>query len=227
MALVKFGMIVTDMRGSLGGHVFTKGRSGAVARTKVTPINPQTSFQQNVRSRLGTVSQTWRTLTEGQRDAWNAAVDNFIRTNVFGDSVKASGKNLFTLININLINIGQAQVTEPPVPSVLIAPALSSLTINIATNVFNLIIDNGAPLQSVIVYATAPLSAGVSFVKSEFRQIGVLAPQTAGLNDLDGLYRAKFGAPIAFQKVFVKVKAIITATGEPGVEEIISTIAIP
>lgn len=50
MALIKFGMMMTDARGKLGGHVFTKARNGATIRTKVSPANPQTSAQSLSRS---------------------------------------------------------------------------------------------------------------------------------------------------------------------------------
>lgn len=47
MAKIKFGMMMTDARGKLGGQVFSKNRSGSYVRTKVTPVNPQTTTQQN------------------------------------------------------------------------------------------------------------------------------------------------------------------------------------
>lgn len=227
MALAKFGMIVTDMRGSLGGHVFSRGRSGAIARTKVTPLNPQTTFQQSVRARLASISQTWRTLTEAQRNAWNASVANFERTNVFGDSVKPTGKNLFTAVNINLDNINSIPLTEPPLPVVVVAPEISALLMDIGTpdvQSFNVGVANAS--QDMVIFGTAPLSPGKNFVKSEFRQIGVISQLAGGATDIKAIYEAKFGVPIAGQKVFIKVVPINNGTGGPGVEEIISTIVI-
>ena len=45
MAKIKFGMMMTDARGKLGGQVFSKNKGGAYVRTKVTPSNPQTIAQ--------------------------------------------------------------------------------------------------------------------------------------------------------------------------------------
>jgi len=42
---MKFGAIVVDGRGKIGGHVASKNRGGAYLRTKVTPSNPQTGYQ--------------------------------------------------------------------------------------------------------------------------------------------------------------------------------------
>ena len=56
---LKFGAIVTDGRGKIGGHVASKNRSGAYLRTKVTPSNPNTVAQVQVRSILASLSQSW------------------------------------------------------------------------------------------------------------------------------------------------------------------------
>ena len=77
MAKIKFGMMMTDARGKLGGQVFSKNRSGAYVRTKVTPVNPRTAAQPLSRSILGTLSASWSGLTEVQRRSWNAAVDDW------------------------------------------------------------------------------------------------------------------------------------------------------
>jgi hypothetical protein len=45
---MKFGAIVTEGRGKIGGHVASKNKSGAYLRTKVTPVNRQSVAQSNV-----------------------------------------------------------------------------------------------------------------------------------------------------------------------------------
>src|SRR4051812_170938 len=82
---VKFGSLVVDGRGKIGGHVLSKNRGGAYMRTKVTPINPQTADQSTVRGTLTSLSQSWRALTQNQITAWNNAVQNFQSTDIFGD----------------------------------------------------------------------------------------------------------------------------------------------
>ena len=49
MAKIKFGMMMTDASGKLGGQVFSKNRGGSYVRTKSTPVNRQSSAQMNVR----------------------------------------------------------------------------------------------------------------------------------------------------------------------------------
>jgi hypothetical protein len=59
----KFEAIVTEGRGKLGGHVFSKIKSGAIVHTKVTPINRNTAFQAAIKSHLTLLSQGFRALT--------------------------------------------------------------------------------------------------------------------------------------------------------------------
>lgn len=94
---IKFGALVTDGRGKLGGHVASKNRSGNYLRTKVTPSNPQTAAQQATRAVLGSLSTAWSGLTLAQRNSFNSAVGDWSGTNIFGDIKNPTGKNLLFL----------------------------------------------------------------------------------------------------------------------------------
>jgi len=106
MAKVKFSALISDMRNKLNGSVFSKNRAGSYLRNKVTPSNPSTPSQALVRSILGTLASTWRTLTDPQRDAWNAAVESWLTTDIFGDTVTPSGFGLYVRLNGNIVNAG-------------------------------------------------------------------------------------------------------------------------
>jgi hypothetical protein len=68
-----------------------------------------------------------------------------------------------------------------------------------------------------MVFATAPLSAGKSFVKSEFRLITVLASGATSPANLKTAYEAKFGSLGSIgQKIFVEIKPVNTITGQVG-----------
>ena len=127
MAKLKFGMIVTDMRGKLGGHVFSKNRSGAYSRTKVTPVNPQTASQTAVRSLFAQISQGWSGLTQANRDSFNGRVADYSKTDVFGDLKNPSGKALYQRLNQNLGISNQSLITVAPSPVGVPTYTLSSV----------------------------------------------------------------------------------------------------
>lgn len=214
----KFGAIVVDGRGKIGGHVASKNRAGSYFRTKVTPVNPQTSSQAAVRNRLTSISQAWRGLTDSQRAAWNAAVSDFSKTDIFGDLRNPSGFNLYQRLNNNLLNIGQSVISTPPVPSEVDAFVSMSFTATAGTPSLSITFSAAVSAgMSVKVFATAPQSAGVSFVKSEYRQIAVLTSADTSPYDALTDYTDKFGSiGSAGQKIFIKMVQVNETTGQEG-----------
>lgn len=222
----KWGALIVDGRGKIGGHVASKNRSGAYIRTKVTPVNPQTSFQGAVRSRFTTLSQDWRGLDEAERLAWNAAVGDYQSTDVFGDLKNPTGFNLHQKLNNNLLNIGESQVSVPPVPSAVQAVVITALASAAGAGTLTVTYSPAIAAGSTVkVFATAPQSAGKSFVKSEYRQIGTMAAADVSPFSLETLYDAKFGSVgAAGQKIFVKMVAVNKVTGQEGASSTFSAI---
>ena len=224
MASILFGLVVTDARGKLGGHVFTKGRSGNTLRTKGIPTNPQTAAQQAIRASLGALSSAWRSLTETQRASWNSAVESFKKTNVFGNSYAPSGKNLYVSLNQNLSNAGQTAIESAPEPAAVSAAGLSYIEIQVGIEAMLLSWADTTAGQTVLVFLTPPMSAGKYFVKSQYRLLTTAVQSTASPIDIWTDYVARFGTPIEGQKVYAKVIPINNTTGQAGVVETISAI---
>jgi hypothetical protein len=223
---MKFGAIVVDGRGKIGGHVASKNRAGSYLRTKVSPVNPQTSSQSGVRNRLAGLSQGWRGLTANQRASWNNAVSDYAKTDIFGDLRNPSGFTLYQKLNNNLLNIGVVAITTPPVPQAV--DAFTSFTLAAAAGA-NTITATFAPAIAadmvVKVFATPPQSAGKSFVKSEYRQIGTIDNGDVSPFALTTLYNAKYGSVgTAGQKIFVKMVQVNNVTGQEGTPFVASAI---
>jgi hypothetical protein len=215
---LEFGMIVTQGSGKLGGHVFTKGRNGNNARTKVKPINRRTTAQVDVRSILSTISEGWRALTDAQRLAWNSEAQQFTHHNNFGQKFHPTGKNYYTEVNINLLNAGSAIVNSPPGT----APAAPLTTLIALSGAPNTITATFTPTpvpagNAMIVFGSRGLSAGVSFVGKAYRQFVTFPAATASPLNLTASYTAKFGTPITGTRVFLQVKQINIVTGLPSI----------
>jgi len=216
----KFGAVIVGGSGKIGGHVITKNRAGYAMRTKVTPSNPNTQYQANVRSRLVAISQAWSSLTEAQRLAWNNAVDAFKKTNVFGDLVTPSGFNLYQRLNNNLVTIGIAVIDTPPLPEAVGAMTSMSLAAVNATGAITLTFAPAIGAGDTFkVFATTSINPGKSFVKNQFRLIGTIDSTDASPLDIKTMYDAKFGAVgAAGQKIFVQVVGVNKTTGQEGIE---------
>lgn len=211
----KFGAIVVAGSGKVGGHVFSKNRGGAYMRTKVTPSNPNTVAQQNVRSILSSLAQSWGALTDSQRLAWQGAVNDWSSTDVFGDIKNPSGINLYTRLNSVLLNSGQATIDVPPLkaemPYTEIATAIFDVSSSTLVVTFGDTTYDGVLLA---ISATPVLSNGVSFVKSQYRRIGTIAGAT-GAVAVGTAYIAKFGIPTVGSNVRLQVQPVL-ASGQIG-----------
>ncbi|TSA54837.1 MAG: hypothetical protein D4R45_03415 [Planctomycetaceae bacterium] len=215
----KFGAIVVDGRNKLGGHVASKNRAGAYWRTKVTPMNPGSTYQVNVRNRFSGLSSAWRGLEDAERKAWNAAVSDFKKTDIFGDTRNPSGFNLHQKLNNNLLNIGIDVITTPPLPEAIdafttlsVAASFSGQTLTVTfADIIN-------ATHRVFLLATPGLSPGITFVKSEFRQITYLNSANTSPFSAETAYIVKFGAvPAANMKIFVRLIQVNLTTGQAGI----------
>lgn len=215
MAKVKFSALISDMRNKLNGSVFSKNRAGSYLRNKVTPSNPSTPSQALVRSILGTLASTWRTLTDPQRDAWNAAVESWLTTDIFGDTVTPSGFQLYVRLNGNIVNAGGVAITDPPAP-VGISGAILLTAVPDISLLELLCVTDPDPVpagQEMIVEATAPLSAGINNFSGKYRKIGTVAA-AGSIGNQYANFLAKFGAPTAGLKSSLRVKFVNLTTGE-------------
>lgn len=223
MALVIYGEMVPLWSGSVGGTVHSNNRGGNYVKNKSIPLNPATARQTLIRGLTAGFAQAWRGLTDAQRTAWNQATINFPVTNPLGSTVILSGEQLYIRFNVVLANIGAGQIFTPPNPitisnfqSFSIAATLATLTITATYIGGTTTVPASMPL---IIYATAPLSAGVSNFNSRLRQITVLGPgsSTAGAS-IFAAYVAKFGAgPATGTRVGVKIVSASSLTGQVGI----------
>lgn len=223
MAKIKFGMMMTDASGKLGGQVFSKNRGGAYVRTKVTPSNPQTTAQMGVRGIFASISSSWSTLTEEGRATFNNLVGDYARTDIFGDLRNPSGKALFQRLNQNLLLTEQEtiDVCVPPseVPFANLAAGLGS----VSSNTFNVNYAGTLTGSQIVVWATPPLSQGTTFVKNRLRQIKFQPGSIDAGVDIWDAYVAKFGTPIAGANIYVGVR-VINANGQASPLETIKAV---
>ena len=220
----KFGAIITEGRGKINGFVASRNRAGAYMRTKVTPVNPNTSYQATVRARLAARSQAWSGLTASQRLAWNSAVQDFAKTDIFGDLQNPSGFNLYCGLNNNLLNISESALSVPPTPQAVInftsfsaaaAAGAQTLTLTFAAAI--------AVTEKILVFATPAVSAGKEFVKPLYRQIDVLTSVETSPHSAETEYIARLGAiGEAGAKIFVKLVPVSVASGQQGIGVIAS-----
>ena len=229
MAKLLFTAIVADMRNKLNGTVFSKNRYGAYARTKVTPVNPQSTAQQNTRNALSTNSQAWRGLTEAQRQGWISGAADFPQTDIFGNAKILSGSALYVKLNNNLNAAGLPAISDCPSPIAIPALVLGAITADESTGAVTVAFtDTPVPAGfSIAIQTTGNVGAGKSFVKNLFRQVAYVAAAATSPATITTEFAAVHGAPVADQKIFVRAFMVSNVTGQAGIPVQGLTIVVP
>lgn len=213
MALIKWGMMVVDGRGKLGGHVLTKSRNGATARTKVTPANPQTSYQQANRATFGQLSSNWASLTEAQRKAWNEAVNEWQKTNIFGDLKSPSGRDLYISLNRNILQAEGTAINVPPTKAGIKPNAIADLSFNSVEEEISISLTTALDSDEVaMLYFTAPMSPGRYNFSGAYRFL-----ENSSSKDIDlanAKYESRFGSLQTGKALGLKVVICNKLTGE-------------
>lgn len=219
------GVGMTDGRGKINGSVASKNRSGAYVRVKVTPVNPQTTFQQAARNLLSNLSQAWRSLTQAQRDAWNGAVGDFAKSDIFGNQRNPTGKNLYARLNANLSNIGVAAISTPPLPAGA-GQVVAGTLIATEGGVKSIAHTGDTAGHTIQVWATPGVSPGKQFVKQDYRLISTFTGGAASPAVITTAYDNRFGDCTTGTRVSVRLVSVNNTTGESSVASEATTIAV-
>jgi hypothetical protein len=219
MAKIQYSAVVGDARGKVGGNVLTKGRAGPVVRTKVSPVQPRTSHQREVRSRFTAESKAWSALaTDALRAAWDAFAKANPVKNVFGATRWLTGHQMFVRLNAVILKCLGTAITAPPLSLSIAEPLTVVVTAAHGTPTVMTVTITGPPTgnECAEVWGAAPQSAGRKFIGGAYRELMVGAAAGTGPFDLGGWWDARFGTLQAGQIVRVLVKYASKTTGAQG-----------
>lgn len=217
MAKVVYGPTVSDARNKQGGTVFTKSRSGPMIRSKVSPTQPHSTAQMNVRANFSALAKAWSggAMSDAYRAGWNALAASYPQKDVFGASRTLTGLQLFIRLNRNRASAGLGAIYAAPAS--LTAPYPGALTIT-ATAPGTLSIVPAVDCtgtESWLAFASAPQSVGRAFQEGKLRLIGYGGGSSP--YDISTAYVAKFGSFTAGQKICVSLVYITNATGAASI----------
>lgn len=223
MALIRFGQGIEEIRGSINGTTFSRVRGGAIARSRTAGINPNTPFQDQVRSNFGGQASAFSSLTPAQIIGWQNLAAATLFTNVFGQTYTPSAKMMFMKVNLTLLSVESTGVLFAPTNSLMPAPPeeisflLPFLGIGtvVAGNLATLELVNGSSQTGVKwkFFATPPLQAAIQDGTRYYRLIGNYLPGAS--LDLFADYTARFGVVQATSDEFILLRfsAVKTANG--------------
>lgn len=219
MALVKLGGLISDIRGSVGGTVFSRNKSGAIARQRTTPINPKTILQTAIRAIIALVSQAWRTgTTTAQKAAWAVFAANVPAKNKLGETINLSGFNQYVKSNTAALNAGLPAI--PAAPVVFTLPGEDHLfagSADAGTGKLSITFDDTRDWvdeddAAMLIYMGLPQDDSITFFDGPYRYAGaILGDSVAAPTTPDATIDVPFEIADG-QKVWIRGK-ILRADG--------------
>jgi hypothetical protein len=125
---------------------------------------------------------------------------------------------MYVAIGTQLLNVGQALPTIPPTSSTVTAPVASVFTATHAGVGTVTLSGTGTATDFILISFSAPVSAGVTFMKTFWQQTHVAASSVGGAT-YGTAYVAQFGTIPTGSKIFLKLTPVnqYGVTGVPVV----------
>ena len=166
MASITFIAPVDEIRGRLGGVVFSRNKSGNHIRPFKQPSNPQSTLQMNQRGTITSMIRLWQVAGPTNQATWVvwAALPANVKYNSLGAAYYLSGYQSFLEINTRIWQIYQDWRWVAPDLGIPAVPVITSVTWTNVGGTPTLRVNYGAgefsSTQTIVVHGSAwPWSA--------------------------------------------------------------------
>lgn len=184
--------IFTNISGSTGGITGSRNKGGQYLRARVNPVNPNSTAQQTARSRFTDANDSWSSLTEAQRTAWNDWAQLQVWKNRLGDTIQLSGQQGY----IGAYSASESALLVPAVappapntrPAQLIIPSMIPSLANNNVGGFTAAVLTANDAYTIAV--SGPLPPGVTSYKGPYRQTNIVGGTEIASDFSDQMYNA-------------------------------------
>lgn len=156
MARVTYGESITEYAGSIGGVTFLRNASGPIAKLRTNPpVNP-TPRQSVYQTSMAKLVAIWPTLSQANKNAWDAIAADHDHTTPWGATKTLSGYQWFISCNIYRQKFDDTLIETPFAWSTPSAPDQFDL---VATATYLRVewSPDYNPPKSLLFYLTLPL----------------------------------------------------------------------
>lgn len=197
--------------GSIADRTHSHNRAGQYTRNRRSPVQPiGTGRRAFIRAAFGSASAGWAALANSVQEAWIAFAADHPITDALGQAVILTGHQMFVSVGTNLLNVGEALPTNPPVsvalPDVSAATAAYSVADGWTFDGYD-----GAATDFVTWGVSKPMGAGRRFTKTFWQPLGAggYGAASAAPGDLAVAgYEAEFGTVTVGRVMFAKLTPI-------------------
>ncbi len=215
MAKVSLGPLISEARNSQGTTVFSANHAGPYTRARVAPSQTPTAGRDLVQAAMRALMLAWRsTLTQSQRDAWNALAARTPPKPAPVYPKKNGGLTWFLQANLALQMFFTPHFDPPLQFLAQDTGPLTGLSFNSDTPLFNVDVENEPDANhALMIYASDRLTMGATSNRLTYYAMAQIPGVTAGPYDIGPAYTARFPFDSARPRVFVKAHMLNLLTG--------------
>ena len=177
--MAKFLPILGQLRGSIGGLVFSRNGGGQYAKSKGEPTNGNTTRQQAARGFLNTLSAGWASLSAANKTAWNGWADTHPRNDSLGQEYTITGHQAYVGLNSRLLDAGESAVATPPAITAPAAPTGVVVTFTDETTISVAFTNTLDTDEKLCVFCSLPQVGGGDPNLAQCRLVGYSASAQA------------------------------------------------
>lgn len=215
MAIAKFGAIITDSRGSIGGTTIKWSRFGHVLLNKPQPVHSATYAQTIARNAFTTYSkQWWQELTSSQRDDWRTLAAANPRPNRWGTDYPLTGLALFIAINRALVQNRNSSTLDAPADQAITGLSTLTLTATAPSTASLAFTPSPAPTDhQLVIAASTRTSPGISNFSKTYRFLLATAAATTSPINIASTLTALLGDLVAGRQYAVSARFFNSSNG--------------
>lgn len=209
------GPTVAEVRGSIGGTVYSRNRYGAYMRWRAKPTVSVTPEALTAKARMTAATQSWQTQSTANRLAWNQWANANPIVGSMGESQILTGHVAFVGVNVRRLIQAMPILSTPP-----LSPAPAPLTnLTVAPNATLSTCDvtfTATPLaadERLWILATQQPSAGKVWVENLLKGGIVSAIAEVSPFDAFAVITARIGALVIGDFLHLKVFVMDRSTG--------------
>lgn len=178
-------LLATNLSGSLGGITASHNKGGPYFRDKAIPVNPNTIFQQVIRTLVGQLTSLWTTvLTEAQRQSWDNYALQVPLPNAIGEPRNVGGIAMYVRSNVPRLQVALPRVDTAPTLFNLgdfSPPSIVSITAPTAYSIAFEATDDwvGEDDAAMLLFTSRGMNQSINFFKGPYRSVaGILGDGT-------------------------------------------------
>jgi len=210
MAILKFGVAIVGIRGTIGGLLCSANRSGPYGRVWTKPTDPQTYAQLTGRWNAAIHPEAWRALSDPERTAWNDYGAASPQINALGETYYLSGWQWFVKCNQRLLETDRPTVTAPPTnpaPDTVVCNALDYDNSDFPFRAAIEFDEEAFGANTAVIFARVLPCSGNTTMTSNFALVRATNSPGPGVTELSFAFAhaLKWGYPLLDWKCFVRV----------------------